>query len=245
MQTDAQLHPSDPLRFSCVSDNVAFVMLGEVLRARSHELTEQLRKPSPDLGVARRLALTMHLSTENLVQDAGLVSRANRQSLYENQTNEPASLASVVDLCCVAARHRLRDMNIGLRIVHPPPDEVFLSGNPWETSYAFFFAIVRSGRCLAKMTNSSDKNDEILLNVRHDAQFADVSISSPVSLSPHNDDRRTSVIRTAALNEAEWHCLQQLAIKNDVHVSVQQWEQTAAAAYHTVFRLPTFTAGHE
>lgn len=245
MHTLARTVQTEGPHFRCVSDNVAFVMLSEVLRARSFELTEQLRQPSPDLGAARRLALNMHLSTDNLLQDAGLVSRANDRSLYENQTAEPASLSSVVDLCCIAARHRLQEMNVQLNVVQPPPNEIFLSGNPWELAYAFFFAIVRSGRCLAKTAAGGAENCEILLNVRHEAQFADVSVSSPVPLSPCNDNDDTNHKAAAAITKAEWHCLQQLAIKNDVHVSVQQEEAAPSAAFSTVFRLATFTAGHE
>lgn len=245
MLTPARTDPTEAANFRCVSDNVAFVMLSEVLRARSFELTEHLRQPSPDLGAARRLALNMHLSTDNLIQDAGLVSRANDRSLYENQTAEPASLSSVIDLCRIAARHRLREMNIGLNTVQPPPNEVFLSGNPWELAYVFFFAIVRSGRCLARMSPAGDDSRDVLLSVRHEAQFADVCITSPVPLSPCSENCEPSCKATPAITEAEWHCLQQLSIKNDVHVSVQQGEPALPATFNTVFRLATFTAGHE
>lgn len=241
MLTPARTEPNEAANFRCVSDNVAFVMLSEVLRARSFELTEQLRRPSPDLVVARRLALNMHLSTDNLVQDAGLVSRANDRSLYENPTNEPASLSSVIALCCIAARHRLREVNVGLNIVQPPTNEIFLSGNPWELAYVFFYTIVRSGKCLAKMPTAEGESREILVSVRHDAQFADVSISSPVPLCSYSENFNSA----SALCEAEWHCLQQLSIKNDVHVSVQQGEPTLSATFSTIFRLATFTAGHE
>ncbi|MEN9808811.1 MAG: hypothetical protein RLZZ488_378 [Pseudomonadota bacterium] len=245
MLTPARTEQTEAPNFRCVSDNVAFVMLSEVLRARSFELTEQLRQPSPDLGVARRLALNMHLSTDNLVQDAGLVSRANDRSLYENQTAEPASLSSVIDLCCIAARHRLREMNISLNVHFPQPSEIFLSGNPWELAYAFFFAIVRSGRYLARTAAASEESRDVLLSVRHEAQFADVSISSPVPLSQFNDSCNSNCKPTSAIDDAEWCCLQKLCIKNDVHVSVQQGESTQTGAFNTVFRLATFSAGHE
>ncbi len=233
-------------RFRCIEDNIGFVMLGEVLRARSHQLVEQLQADTPNLQAVKRLALNMKLSTDNLTHDAGLVSRVDgTHQLYAQPSNEPASLESIIELCSSASRHRLNEINVSFSAPKSVSSELFVTGNPWELAYAIFFACIRGGQALAHFGQFTGKARTIYLQVISEADFADVILYSPMPLEPTFDLSSGDTTPPYSLTEAEWYCLQRLVSKNNTHIQTQLSSQPELGKYALVFRLPTFHPGHE
>lgn len=245
----------EPLKFRCIEDNIGFVMLGEVLRARSHELLEHLKSERPDLGHLRRLALNMQLSTDNLIQDAGLVAPDHSlQQLYNESNSEPASVQSIIDLCSVAAKHRLALMNLSLHCPHSVSQELFVNGNAWELSYALLVVLVHSAQALtARAVNEFNSNNigqhntnrTIQMLVEYENDFVDVVISSHSPISPHLEPNPNDLPVPLVLNQSEWFCLQKLVTKNNAHLHVQKSTRALFGPYSIVFRLATFQPGHE
>lgn len=245
----------EPLKFRCIEDNIGFVMLGEVLRARSHELLEQLKSEKPDLGHLRRLALNMQLSTDNLVQEAGLVAPDHSlQQLYNESNSEPASVQSIIDLCSVAAKHRLNLMNLSLHGPHTVSQELFVSGNAWELSYALLFILIHSAQALnaravselnAHKVGQQNTPRTIQMQVEYENDFVDIVISSHSRLSPHLELNPNDLSAPLVLNHSEWFCLQKLVTKNNAHLHVQKSTRAPFGPYNIVFRLATFQPGHE
>ena len=150
MRMDTLKGQSDESQHRCIDDNIGYVMLSEILRAQSHSILTLLRKESPDIALIKRIALKMHISTDNLASDAGLVATgAQNRELFNQQSKEPASVPSIVEMSSMAAKHRLFELQLELQTPESIPAELFVMGNPWELSYALYLILLKSGKNLA------------------------------------------------------------------------------------------------
>jgi hypothetical protein len=242
---------SDESHHRCIDDNIGYVMLSEILRAQSHSILTLLRKESPDISSIKRLALKMHISTENLASDAGLVASGEQmRELFNNQSKEPASVQSIVEMTSVAAKHRLLELQLELQQPEAIPPELFVMGNPWELAYALFLILLKSGNNLKNTAPSHNqvkttKSRKVCLSFVCENDFVDFIVPSFSPLSPFLDADRLGPLGSVRFSEAEWFCIQRLLAKNNAHIHIQKIPDGGFGEYGIVLRLPTFQPGHE
>jgi hypothetical protein len=255
MQPDSALNAE-----LCSDDNIAFLMLSEVLRARSLDILEALRDSKVNVTHVRRLALHMSLSSEDLIRSAGLLknpshSIAQRQNARGSKSQEPASLHSIFDLCMIAARNRLAELKLELESAQPPRD-LFVGGNPWEISYALFMVLCRTARAQAHDSFLNAPNDQsnsqgkLRVELEVAEGFADICIMSTTPLDPtfakgEFSNENCNQINHSEMNHSEWYCFRRLLEANSAIVHVQQTETQPRPLYRITLRLPTFQPGHE
>jgi len=225
-------------------------MLAEVLRARSQDILDNLRAESIDLVQLRRLALHMRLSTDDLIQGAGLIKRGQMISAKQNTpVAEPASVQSVLELCSIATRYRLAELGIEFEAPKAPQDH-FVNSNPWELAYALFLII----QCAAQAFVASQSSEsvrhrrnqwpKIPISIAVEDGFVDISIASFSTFDP-NFPSPESEKDAGVLNQVEWLCFKALIESNNAHLHVQLCKKELGIPYCIVMRLPTFQPGHE
>ncbi|MFZ9520333.1 MAG: hypothetical protein ACO3A4_07640 [Silvanigrellaceae bacterium] len=237
-------------RQRCVEDNIGYVMLSEILRAQSHSILTLLRKESPDLNSIKRIALKMHISTDNLGANAGLIdSREQNQGLFDQPNNEPASVQSIVEMCEVAASHRLSELQLDLHYPESIPAEKFALGDAWELAYVLFLILVQSGKKLASsgtsVAGSPAKRRSVILQLLCEQDFVDLVVPNTSPLSPHLAGKVPAQAGSVAFDQSEWRCLQRLVAKNNAHLHEQRIINEGFGDYGVVLRIPTFHPGHE
>jgi len=242
-------------------------MLAEILHAQSGELVELLDSSSPDLGILKKIALQMHLSTDTavgLTRPMSLLSETQQNPLIES--NQPVSVQTVVDLCAIAARHRLKKMNLKFEIPPSIPVDLFVKGNPWELAYALFFAACLSGQTLETKSLSGDmpaqlqflKSDHAVhLHSIYEADFIDLLLPMYGSLSVKNNQTFSGDVPSqiqpdvneskgsSTISESEWTFLQRLLAKNNGQLLSQKAHMSSSEPHTLIIRLPTFPSGFE
>jgi len=242
----------------CSEENIAFLMLTEVLRARSLDILESLKNPQLNVTHLRRLALNMSLSAEDLIRSAGLLKRsATGTSINQSQrataSQEPASLHSILDLCLIAARNRLSEFNIEL-VSDTAPRDLFVGGNPWEIAYALFLLLRDTARAQAHSLHRApakqhpEAEGKIRLELEIAEGFVDICIPAVIALDPSYLDNTANPDSSNAnhnMSHAEWFCFRRLLEANNALVNVQLTGGSPEQCYRITLRLPTFQPGHE
>ncbi|MEY4065761.1 MAG: hypothetical protein RIR26_1969 [Pseudomonadota bacterium] len=238
----------------CSAENIAFLMLSEVLRARSQDILDNLKQESIDVNRLRRLALHLRLSADDLIRGSGLVKNDSTQktTIPNENEREPASVQAVVDLCLIAARHRLSEMNLLLESSNAPAD-LFVAGNPWELSYALFLALIHAGHAACQRPqlpwmSASSNERQIHLRIHPAEGFVDLIIPTHQPLDPDSSEEIESESQAAPsgrMKRKEWFCFRRLLETNNTQVQIQRESSQSEPRYLTVLRLPTFQPGHE
>jgi hypothetical protein len=237
----------------CSEENIAFLMLSEVLRARSQDILDNLKNEQIDIARLRRLALHMRLSADDLIRGSGLLKRTNnsKSSSSLDSGTEPASLQAVFDLCLIAAKNRLDEMNIALESDEAPSD-LFVSGNPWEIAYAFFAILQKAGKAqrrfdLEGVSPAAGTNPISTLKVAIEIAdgFVDVCIPSDTPIDPNFVDSTFGSDSATNMSSQEWYCFRRLLENNNAHIHVQVCEKGRGTRYCVILRLPTFQPGYE
>lgn len=237
----------------CSEENISFLMLSEVLRARSQDILDNLKNEKIDIAHLRRLALHMRLSADDLIRGSGFLKRTHnsRSSSSLDSETEPASLQAIFDLCLIAARNRLDEMNIALESDEAPSD-LFVNGNSWEIAYAFFTVLQKAGQAqksldLEGVSPAACANPISTLNVVIEIAdgFVDICIPSDTPIDPNFVD--STFVSDSAKNMSiqEWYCFRRLLENNNVHIHVQFCEKGRGTRYCVILRLPTFQPGYE
>lgn len=239
----------------CNEENIAFLMLSEVLRARSQDILDNLKQDTIDVNRLRRLALHMRLSADDLIRGSGLLKQktGENSSPSNPSESEPASVQAIVELCLIAARGRLTEMNLSLESTSAPAD-LFVAGNPWELSYALFLGLVHAGQALRQRPQAIRSNStpeltpHIQLRIQPAEGFVDLAIPTHQPLAPdaiESEVTPTQGISSGRMSRKEWFCFLRLLESNNTQVQIQQSDDGSSPPYLTVLRLPTFQPGHE
>ncbi len=246
MSSFESLLPSGHHKTQCLEDNLEFVMLNEILRAKSQELVTLLSAENPDIQTLRRHALDMKLSTQSLMRDEVLVHpRSENETRKLAGVSEPASLQSVIEMATIALKHRLS----ALKIPFFPPaqecDDRFIWGNPYEISYALFILCLRIGHTQSNIPLREKNETGLHVGMIIENDFVDISLTSPVPLFPIEEiDESHSPVKSL-LNSNEWFCMQKLLSRNNTHIQLQVSETSNPEKHNIIMRLPTFHPGHE
>lgn len=239
----------------CSDENIAFLMLSEVLRARSLDIFDALKDGPTDVTHLRRMALHMSLSAEDLIRSAGLLKRTPERlgrltGEFAASSAEPASLHSIIDLFMIAAKKRLAEFGLKLHL-SPTPRDLFVAGNPWELAYAMFTLVRNAARARAQlqphMSHYPNLENAHSFNVDIDIAegFVDICVPATTPLNPYFTDEGFPIEPGNNMNHAEWFCFQRLLELNGAHVSVQISDKNPNQRYRITMRLPTFQPGHE
>lgn len=237
----------------CSEENIAFLMLSEVLRARSQDILDNLKNEQIDIAHLRRLALHMRLSADDLIRGSGLLKRSNnsRSSARRDSEIEPASLQAIFDLCLISAKNRLDEMNITLESDEAPSD-LFVTGSPWEIAYSFFAILQKAGKAqrrydLNGIPSSEAANPISTLKVGIEIAdgFVDICVPSDIPIDPNFIDSSFGSDSKMNMTNQEWFCLRRLLENNNVHIHVQLCEAGNGSRYCVILRLPTFQPGYE
>jgi hypothetical protein len=239
----------------CSDENIAFLMLSEVLRARSLDILDSLKDNQVNVTQLRRMALHMSLSAEDLIRSAGLLKRsATVKSQHTNSSNsadqEPASLHSIFDLCMIAAKNRLAELHLELESDAAPRD-LFVPGNPWEIAYALFLLLRNTARAqthaLPNLSPSQirEANNKLRVELEIAEGFVDICIPSAIPLDPNYLSGECENMDCHNMSHAEWFCFRRLLETNNALVHVQLSGSTPSQRYRITMRLPTFQPGHE
>lgn len=237
----------------CSAENIAFLMLSEVLRARSQDILDNLKNEQIDIAHLRRLALHMRLSADDLIRGSGLLKRSNNSSSLSQRAREiePASLQAVFDLCMISAKNRLNEMNITLESDEAPSD-LFVTGSPWEIAYSFFAILQKAGQAQRRFypngipsQDAANLISTLKVGIEVADGFVDVRIPSDIPIDPHFIDSSFASESKLNMSSQEWFCLRRLMENNNVHIHVQLCDARNGSRYCVIVRLPTFQPGYE
>lgn len=192
-------------------------MLGELLNARSDELVQLLKLRQPDLAALRQLALQMKITTESMMEEKGYLNCKNKhqETKTTDSVIEPASVESIVDMCAVAAQHRLKNLNSKF---HPPahlPSDLFVNGNPWELAYALLMAVMLCSQFspsqgprfvpLSHLLNTTPPVEEVFLFCENEVDFIDIIVSTVPSNKPtFKKEKDSSHGQSATIDSSHW-----------------------------------------
>lgn len=246
MNSPDPMTSSDAAKTHCLDTNLEFVMLNEILSAKSHQFVELLSKEKPDLKLLKRLAINMQLSTRSLKRDGVLVGSDPSGSTFRNgESTEPASLQSVVDLAVIALRHRLGELKVPLNLPDTKCDDRFISGNPYEISYCLFILALRIGQAVSRLQNRNMPDAGVYIQLTAEPDFFDIILKSPVQMSPAPDADEKHLSTFSLLQDGEWFCMQKILARNNSYIQTNSLRTSGIEEYKIILRLPTFHPGHE
>lgn len=230
----------------CSFGSISFQMLTEILRARSFNILEALNADHVDVAHIRRLATHMSLSADDLINVTGLTTPTpdlteDFESRIVNKKAEPSSLQSVLELSKIAAERRLREHSIELRF-EPMCKEQFISGNPWEVSWALFFIL---NRIATSQSRGPVSSSVIKVDSTNTENMVDICMQSkhPLTTAESSEGGKFDA---AMLSELEWFCFSQILRKNDLYfIQREQRTECGERTFEFTLRLPTFQPGFE